>query len=150
MAALTQDRNAFIEAVGRTRGYPAAAGARLFRHALACINAEGYAVPAADDAGLKSPALGVVEHKADNTAENARNGDVIARIRRGEIIEVFTVATADAITQANVGDLAYVVDDQTVARRTGVESDIVAGEVLGVTERGGKTIVTIQVGHGRF
>jgi len=150
MAALTEDRNAFIEAVGRTRGYPAAAGARLFRHALACISAAGYVVPAADDAGLKSPALGVVEHKADNSTANAQDGDVIARIRRGEIIEVFTVASADGITQADVGDLAYVVDDQTVARRTGVENDIVAGEVLSVNERGGRIVVTIQVGHGRF
>lgn len=150
MAALTKDRNAFIEAIGGTRGYPAAAGVRLFRHALACINAEGHAVPAADDAGLKSPAIGVVEHKADNSASNAQDGDVIARIRRGEILEVFTVASADAIAQADVGSLAYVVDDQTVARRAGVENDIVAGEVLSVAERGGQTVVTIQVGHGRF
>lgn len=118
MAALTQDR-ATPYREGIELEFPVAAGAKIFAGSMVCSNAQGYAVPAADTAGLKF--LGVALEQADNTA--GANGAKKVRLRRTGVFEFNAVS----ITQAMVGDPMYVKDDNTFDDASGTTNDIKAG-----------------------
>lgn len=142
MANLTADRVMFgEELIGQTRKYKAAANAVAFRGSLAAINANGYAVRASDTAGLI--VKGTCTEAIDNTG--GADGDLEMQVRRGERC-YFGTTGANAITQADVGDDAYVLDDQTVVRAAGTSNNVVAGEVLAVETVGGVVRVTLKVG----
>ena len=85
-----------------------------------CVNAAGYALPGADTAGLIY--AGVALERVDNTAGNA--GDKTINVRRRGLIKM-TLATA--ITQANVGDNVFLVDDETVDLTANVTNKIFCG-----------------------
>jgi hypothetical protein len=118
MAALTKDR-ATPYRDGIEIDFPVAADIKIYAGSLVCANTTGYAVPAADTAGLKF--AGVALEQADNTG--GANGAKTVRLRRSGVFEF----DAASITQAMVGTAMYTVDDHTMDDATGPTNDIRIG-----------------------
>ena len=118
MAALTKDR-ATPYRDGIEIDFPVAANIKIYFGSLVCANTTGYAVPAADTAGLKF--AGVALEQADNTG--GANGAKTVRLRRSGVFEF----DAASITQAMVGTAMYIVDDHTMDDATGPTNDIRIG-----------------------
>ena len=118
MAALTKDR-ATPYRDGIEIDFPVAANIKIFAGSLVCANTSGYAVPAADTAGLKF--LGVALEQVDNTG--GANGAKKVRVRRTGTFEF----DALSITQAMVGNSMYVMDDHTFDDSSGPNNDIRVG-----------------------
>jgi hypothetical protein len=130
MAALAADRNT-PRAEGKIDGHPVKGATKIFAGALVCLDAAGWAVPGATAATLKT--VGRAESRFDNSA--GANGDVIANVRRGTF-RWGNSAAGDAITRADIGKPAYVVDDQTVAKTDGGGTRSVAGIIRNVDAQG--------------
>lgn len=118
MAGLTRDR-ATSYREGVEVDYPVAAGAKIYAGSLVCVNADGFAVPAADTSGYVF--VGVALEQMDNSA--GANGAKSIRVRREGVFEF----DAASITQAMVGDPMYVVDDHTFDDAAGPTNDIKVG-----------------------
>jgi predicted RecA/RadA family phage recombinase len=121
MAALTKDR-ATPYREGIEIEFPVAANSKIYSGSLVCANTSGYAVPAADTAGLKF--LGVALEQVDNTG--GANGAKIVRLRRTGVFEFDAIS----VTQAMVGTAMYVKDDHTVDDAAGATNDIKVGELV--------------------
>ncbi|MFH1091859.1 MAG: hypothetical protein V1742_09870 [Pseudomonadota bacterium] len=101
--ALTRDRaTAYRE--GIEIEYPVAA-VKIYAGGMVCINAAGYAVPAADTVNFKLG--GIALEQVDNSAGSP--GDKTIRVRRVGVFEL----KALSIAQTDVGKQMYVVDDET-------------------------------------
>ncbi|MBI5815894.1 MAG: hypothetical protein HZB29_09825 [Nitrospinae bacterium] len=111
---------------------PVAAAAKIYEGALVSAKATGYAAPATDTAGEHF--LGVARIEADNTG--GTNGAITVEGYREDVHEL---TGAGAMTQADVGEDAYVVDDATVGRGIAAQPVNVTGVVLKriATSRGG-------------
>jgi len=120
MSALTKDRNT-VRKDGDYAAYPVKAGAKVYAGGIVCIDADGYALPGSDTAGLKF--VGISRGYADNSggADGALDVEVW---RRG----CFGLA-ASGIARANVGDGVYVVDDQTVGLAAATANDVPCGRI---------------------
>jgi len=118
MAALTQDRPT-VYREGVEMDYPVAASTKIFAGGLVCVNASGFALPAADTVSLIF--VGVALEYADNSA--GANGDSVVRVRRTGVFEF----DATSITQAMVGAAMYAVDDHTFDDAGGTTNDIKVG-----------------------
>jgi hypothetical protein len=121
MTALTMDRNTEYS-LGDLLSVPVAASTCIFAGSLVCLNASGYAVPAADTAGLLF--AGVATAQADNSGGVDGDLSVVVR-RRGR----FRFGSASSLDQSSVGEKAYASDDQTVALAAGVSNSIAAGVI---------------------
>lgn len=110
---------------------PVAADAVIYTGGLLCLDASGNAVPGGTATDLT--ARGVCEERADNTGGAA--GDISAPSRAG-VFNFKNSAGADEITRANIGDDAYIVDDETVAATDGTSTRSVAGEIVDVDSNG--------------
>ncbi|PKM31737.1 MAG: hypothetical protein CVV07_01085 [Gammaproteobacteria bacterium HGW-Gammaproteobacteria-11] len=130
MAALTQDRN-----TNRRDGVqfndPVAAATRIFTGSIVCLNAAGNAVPGSTSATLT--ARGVAQEHVDN--RDGAAGDKSVESRRGTF-HFANSASADEITRADIGELAYIVDDQTVAKTDATSTRSVAGTIDDVDSAG--------------
>ncbi len=135
MAALTSDRNTEYS-LGDLLSIPVAAETRIFAGSLVCSNADGYAVPAADTAGLIFE--GVATAQADN--RNGADGDlnVVVR-RRGR----YRLDCASALDQSALSAQVYAEDDQTVAVAGDVDNDVAVG-VIDKVEGAGDCWVSID------
>lgn len=102
-AALAADRETQQKEAG-VKWYPVAA-VKVYKGSLVCINASGYAAPAADTASFR--VVGVAREFKDNSAGAA--GDLKIQVASGRLFRF----AASSITQAMVGQMMYVVDDQT-------------------------------------
>ena len=123
MTALSNDtKRDYREGVDHP--YPVAASQIIYGNALTCINANGYAVPGSDTAGLIF--VGVSEQKANNGDGSDGDKEVVVRRRH-----VHKVKIASTITQANVGDKVYLVDDDTMDLAAQTENDIYGGVIVG-------------------
>lgn len=123
MAALTGDRKIeFSE--GLRRVYPVAADAVIWSGALVCLDADGYATPAADTAGLVF--VGMAVHRADNT-DGVDGAIGVELMVRGDIR-----VKGSGLTQAGVGRSVCAVDDQTVAAAATTTNDIPVGTLTAV------------------
>lgn len=126
MAALTADRNTPRRA-GAVLSDPVAANVVLFVGALYALNAAGDAVPAA---GNGTRARGVVQQHVDNTGGAAGAQRVTGE--RG-VWRFANSAGAAELKRADIGGVAFVVDDQTVSKTgtavAGLVLDIDDGEV---------------------
>jgi len=113
VGALTADID-----VGRKEGviqaYPVSAGETIYKGALVCIDTDGYLIPATDTASLKF--VGIAYEKKVNTtaAGYGSDGDLWCRVYTGGVFKL----TCSSIAQTMVGQLLYVVDDQTVDETT--------------------------------
>lgn len=129
MTALTGNRNTPRREDRTIEEHPVKGGVEIFAGALVCLDASGWAVPGATATGLI--ALG----RAEKRRAAASNGAVTVPIRRG----VFCFANSgstDAITRAEIGDPAYIVDDQTVAKTNGSGTRSAAGTIRDVDAQG--------------
>lgn len=138
--ALTQDRNTPLRNEGDTFNVPLAANAKIYSGALVCRDtaASGFGKPGAVSTTLK--AIGVAQRRADNTG--GANGDVSVEVRRGPW-RFKNSAAGDAITAADIGGTAYIVDDETVAKTNGTNTRSAAGRIDDVDANG----VWVRVGY---
>lgn len=109
MANLTTDRKS-MRKDGTLFTLPVAGNTVIYAGSLVSINAEGYAVPAGDRPG--ETFAGKAYTRADN--RGGANGDVTVDGHRSGVFEF----NAIGMTQADLNQDAYVVDDNTVARGT--------------------------------
>ncbi len=103
MTALAADRITEKKDRG-LKWYPVAA-VKVYAGSLVAINSSGFLIPAANAAGNK--VVGVCRATVDNAAGAA--GDLKAQVEA----PVLARFPATSITQAMVGQVMYVVDDQT-------------------------------------
>jgi hypothetical protein len=143
MTALTATRSVqrFGDPVQNPQfNFPIKAATKCFQGGIAVLDA-GYIAPGRTATGLI--AIGIFDDQAplgiDNTSGSA--GALTAGIRRGAFPFVNSAA-ADAIAQANVGQLCYIVDDQTVALTDGNGTRSPAGIILQVDSAG----VWVEIG----
>ncbi len=130
MVALTGDRNTPLRS-GDIEEHPVKAATRIFAGALVCLDANGYLAPGSTAVGLI--ARGRAEARADNSAGIA--GAINGRVKKGTF-RWANSAAADAITRAEIGDPAYIVDDQTVAKTNGGSTRSLAGTIRDVDAQG--------------
>lgn len=133
---LTADRNT-PEMIGDTAEAPVLTGVRIFAGALVVADSSGWAKPGVTATGLKC--LGRAERYADNTLGSS--GDLAVRYKRG-IFRFANGSGADEITKADIGNHAYIVDDETVARVSTGRS--IAGRIMGLDDQG----VWVAAGFG--
>jgi hypothetical protein len=108
-----------------------AAGVKIFEGAIVALTAAGYATPGAVSAALKK--AGKARSTVDNTGGGA--GAKTIELELG-CFQFANSAAGDAITIADVGSSAYIVDDQTVAKTNGGATRSVAGEIVDVDAQG--------------
>lgn len=102
--------------------YPAGVDV-LYNGGMACLNTSGYVVAAANTAGNRL--AGVVDGQVDNSAGAAGDKNVVLHTD-GEFL--FKIAAA---TQADVGKMVWVSDDQTVTLTQGAPG-VYAGEIRSI------------------
>ncbi len=124
MAALTADRNTEYS-LGDLLSVPVAATETIYAGALVCTDADGYAVPGADTAGLTF--AGVATARSDNAGGADGDVSVVVR-RRGR----YKLDYQGWLTQAGMGAKVYAVDDQTVDAANGTTNDIQVGIIAKV------------------
>ncbi len=130
MAALTNSRNTPEMADGgRMQAYPVEANTTIYLGGIVALNANGNAVPATSVAGLRI--VGRAERVHDGIpGQNAVNnpgaaGAISLVCRRG----VFMYAVNDGtIGAAQVGQIAYAVDDNSVSASDGSGATAVAAQ----------------------
>lgn len=130
MTALVNDRNTPMQ-LGDVQEYPMLAGTVIYAGSIACLNAAGWAVPGAVATTLI--AAGRAEARADNSS--GANGGTRVKVRPG-VFRFDNSAAADEITQAEIGDACFIVDDQTVAKTDGAASRSKAGTIVQVDALG--------------
>ncbi|MCR4442956.1 MAG: hypothetical protein QHH10_12045 [Peptococcaceae bacterium] len=109
MTALTKDRNT-PKKPGHKKAIPVAANAKIYAGSMVCSNANGYAVPGTDTAGLKFE--GIAQEYVDNTG--GTDGAKTIEVEQPVIVQM----AAAGMTQADRGKPAFIADDQTVALST--------------------------------
>lgn len=112
---------------GALIAYPVAAGGRIFKGGLVAVAASGFAVPAADAAGLTF--VGVAYEEGDN-----RDGAAGARKVRVLKTGVYTYPKAGA-SPTDMGRTVFVVNDGAVSTAA-TGSTLAAGVVVGVPDAG--------------
>lgn len=135
MAALTSERNT-TQLRGDTRVGPLAASVKVWKGGMLMRNAAGFVTKGATATGCIG--IGRAEATVDNSAGAA--GAVSVEYRSG--IFGFANLAADAVTQAEVGKLCYIADDQTVAKTNGSATRSPAGIVDGI--EGSKVWVRLE------
>lgn len=127
-----------VDAVPPKLSLPVAASTTIYAGSLVALSA-GYAVPASAALGLV--AVGKAEFDADNASGSA--GAINATV----VIGAFRFDNSgggDAIAQANVGALAYIVDDQTVALTSNSGARSAAGRILQIDSTGVWVFVGVE------
>lgn len=104
MAALTADKITRSKFTSNEMSYPVKTNLKIWAGGMVGIDSAGFAVAAANAAALK--VVGVAKKSVDNTG----GADGALRVNVEEGLFLFA---ATAITQAMVGQMMYVVDDQT-------------------------------------
>lgn len=137
MAALTKDRNT-TQKIGGQLVLGVAANAKIYAGAAVCVDANGYAIPGANNAGLKF--VGVAQEQVDNTG--GANGNKTVLVKDDG---VFDFAGAGFVT-ADVGKPVFLSDDQTVALTT---TNSVSCGVIREVESATKVWVDIRAGGRR-
>ncbi|MCC6446212.1 MAG: DUF2190 family protein [Armatimonadetes bacterium] len=118
MSSLIASKEVYAK-VGQIIRYPVAAGAHIYKGALVCADADGYAVPAADTAGYAF--LGVAAEESDNTG--GADDDASVRVLKTGTVEVARAAAS----RTDIGQPFYIADDQTVTDAATASQDILAG-----------------------
>lgn len=127
---LSNDR-ATAERCGPTIRKPGVAADALIYAGALVVMKDGFAEPGFTGLGLV--AVGRAEEQVDNTggADGARRVKVKAGTFRFD-----SAASTDAITKADIGKVAYILDDHTVARTDGAGTRSPAGPIWDVDAAG--------------
>lgn len=128
--ALSSDCNTVERRDPTIRHLGVAADALVYAGALVVMK-DGFAEPGFTGLGLV--AVGRAEEQVDNTggADGARRVKVKAGTFRFD-----SAAGADTITKADIGKMAYILDDHTVARTDGTGTRSPAGPIWDVDAAG--------------
>lgn len=110
---------------------PVAADAVCYAGGIACANASGYATPGAVSTTLTY--LGRFEEHVDAT--DLSNGAVSIAVRRKKAFK-WKNSNSDPVTQASLGKVCYILDDETVAATSATNTRSVAGKVVGLESDG--------------
>jgi hypothetical protein len=102
------------------QSYPVKAATKIYAGSMVAVGADGFAIPAVNAAN--AIVVGVADKTVDNTA--GADGALRVSVWRG----VFLLK-ATSITQAMVGTVMYVVDDETFDDAVGAAS-IKAGRLI--------------------
>ena len=129
------------EAANTLAALPVKANVNLWAHGLVVSDA-GYAAPGRVATGLIAVGVAVKQFDNRTAATGGAAGAITATIRRGTF-KFKNSAAGDAIAQTDFGKLAYIIDNETVAKTDGTGARSVAGIVEGVDADGG---VWITVG----
>jgi hypothetical protein len=129
MVALVRDRNT-PSRVGQQFSYPLAA-VKVYAGSIGVIDASGNLTKGSTATGLKC--VGRISAQVDNSAGLA--GAVKGTVENG-IFLWGNSAAADAITLTEVGNVCYIVDDQTVAKTSGGGTRSPAGIIEDVDSGG--------------
>lgn len=100
---------------------PMAAATTIFQGAIVCIDAGGNAVAGADTAGLQ---VAGVAHESKVNSGAAGVKSILVDYDDEWLF------TASSITQAMLGDLMCIVDDNTVDDAAGPTNDIAVGRLM--------------------
>ncbi|MBI2388648.1 MAG: hypothetical protein HYV09_03440 [Deltaproteobacteria bacterium] len=112
---------------------------KIWLGAIAVLDG-GYVTPGRTGTGLV--AIGIAEETIDNTT--GADGAIFAPIRQGTFL-FYNSGGTDAITQADVGKDAFIVDDQTVAKTDDTGKRSRAGRIVQIEPTG---MVWVQLGIG--
>lgn len=127
--ALSAERNTKYKP-GELMGFPVAADTKVYKGGLTVLDG-GYAKPGTEGTGLV--AVGMAIETVDNSGGSA--GDKVVTVRPG-IYAWLNSSGNDTITQADVGSVCYVVDDERVAKTDGNGMRSAAGIVVAVDSNG--------------
>ena len=127
---LTSDRNTNMKD-GEQVPVPVAAGAKCFAGGLAVANATGFAAPGST--ALNLTYLGRFDEFVDNTS--GVDGEKVVRVRRKRAFKWKNSGTGP-VSQASLGKVCYVQDDETVAATNGTGTRSAAGIVVGIDSDG--------------
>lgn len=130
MTALTEERPT-READYKVQNHPVAAAVTCLAGAIAVLDAAGNVKPAVTATGLTC--VGRFEQTVDNSGGSA--GDLTANVMNG-IFRYANSASSDLIARAEIGDVCYLVDDQTVAKTDGSSARSAAGTIIDVDATG--------------
>lgn len=125
MAALTKERDTprkHVHYVYDDLGV--AASAKIFNGSIVSANATGFAKPGADVAS--ELCLG----RARETVDNTGGADGAKKISIDCGIFAYNTTGGNAITSADVGKIAEVLDDNNVVRAAGTTNHVKAGKVV--------------------
>jgi len=139
MTALAKDRY-IQEAIGAEYSASVKAAAKIFAGALIAQDTDGDAAPGFVSTAIRT--LGIAMEYKDNTLGG--DGALTVRYRKG-VFMMENSASADEITDADVDNVCYIVDDQTVARTSGTNTRSIAGKIRGIDTVSLK--VYVEVGY---
>ena len=137
MAALTKDRNTPNKELGRSISLRVAAATQIFGGSQVALDDAGFAIPATDVA-TGSKVIGVADEEVDNSGGAA--GDLRVLVRKG----VFGFVNDTNVVQADIGEDAMVVDDQTVTNAATATNDKVVGTIDDIDDDDGFVYVKIH------
>ena len=131
MTALAAGRLTDQLLVGDLRNSPQKGSTTLFQGGIVCLNASGYALPASASAVLIAAGVARSNDGLDRWANTGADGASTVDYDEG-VFGFANSAGGDAITIADVGKPCWLVDDQTVAKTSGVGARSPAGRVFDV------------------
>jgi hypothetical protein len=130
MTALALERLTPFAGVVPSRGtYPVAANTRIFKGSIVCLNASGDAIPGDDAAGGAVVCVGKASSTIDNRTGSPAGGsagDIDVEVEFG-VFGWENSASTEEVTNADVGTVVYVVDDQTVGETDASATLVAAG-----------------------
>lgn len=128
---LIADRNT-PQYLGDIREQPVGAATNIFAGALVMRNAAGFIVRGAVAVGATG--VGIAEQPLNNTA--GANAAAKLRYRTGITARFRNSAAGDLIVQADVGQIAWIADDDQVAKTNGTSTRSRAGIIEAVDAQG--------------
>ena len=126
--ALTAARDTASRA-GVQFNFSAKSGSVYYAGGMLAIDSSGEPIPATDASG--NVVIGRIEESLDASGANYKSTQKVDA-QRG----VFRWVNGATITAAEIGDLGYVLDDQTITRYTGTTYGVVAGRIVDVDDSG--------------
>lgn len=136
--ALSADRITQRKVPG-LKSFPVKDATKIYAGGIVAIQTDGHAVPASDASALK--VVGVAKKTVDNSS--GADGDLWVEVEQG----IFLLK-ATSITQAMVGKMMYVVDDETFDDAMGTNG-VKAGKLVEyVSTTSGWILITDPMGVG--
>lgn len=160
MAALTKSKNVPELADGaRQFAYPIEAATIVYLGSMVALNANGNAVPASVSTAIKIvgraervlngiPGVDGANIAGAGTAPNPPNlgaAGAISIVARRGVFKYDNATGADAVGVADIGNLAYAIDDETVSRNNGAGGTTVVSQ--SVTFDASTTPQIMPLGH---
>lgn len=130
MSALAAHRTDFENKgpIINTIGYKAKAGKVFYNGAQVAVDATGYLVPAAATAGLRVAGCCDLGNKDHIDTTGTSDGDVQITVLSG-VFPMHIGTSTDAVTQADLLNDVYVLDDNTISRLPGAGRPI-SGQLI--------------------